>query len=154
MNTRGLFRWSEDLPERCALVYVNPGTACGDWSAAHKQIAVEVVRYMTEYRKISDDVLIDAKIGIYVDESGQPILSEGRPGSRSPPRQGRAVRQRPLPPGAYSWHLRRVRRAGPLGKECDPCRKGKRYRLLPWETDPLYGADRLTPGKGRGGAGH
>ena len=148
VNTRGLFRWSEDLPERCALVYVNPGTACSDWSAAHKQIAVEVVRYMTEYRKISDDVLIDAKIGIYVDESGQPILSEGRPWITIPlpDKAGRFV----------NVHFRRVPIPGTcaacdaLGpwKECDPCRKGKRYRLCPGRPTPLYGADRLTPGKG------
>lgn len=148
VNTRGFFRWSDDLPERCAQVYAAPAQSASKWSEQHRLIGMEVARYLTEYRKISDEVLLDARIGIYVDESGSLILSEGRPWITIPlpDKAGRFV----------NIHFRRVPIAGTcaacdaLGpwKECDPCRKGKRYRLCPGRPTPLYGADRLTPGKG------
>ncbi len=147
VNPRGLFRWSDDLPDRCARAYADPGSM--SWTDGQKLIAVEVARYLEEYRQIPDDVLLDAKIGIYVDESGQIVLQEGRPFITIPlpDKAGRFV----------NIHFRRVPIPGTcaacdaLGpwKECDPCRKGKRYRLCPGRPTPLYGADRLTPGKGK-----
>ncbi len=148
VNTRGLFRWSEDLPERCASLFANPEASGVKWPKAMCDIAIEVDRYLREYRRLADHVLLDAKIGIYVDEKGEMILSEGRPWITIPlpDKAGRFV----------NVHFRRVPIPGTcaacdaLGpwKECDPCRKGKRYRLCPNRPTPLYGADRLTPGKG------
>lgn len=151
-NTRGLFRWSEELPERCyqALCKAMYEDGAGlDWSDAHLQLGFKVGEYLCEYRRISEEVLRDAKIGIYVDEEGKVVLQEGRP-----------ILTIPLPDKAGRFvniHFRRVPVPGTcaacdeLGpwKECDTCRKGKRYRLCPGRPTPLYGADRLTPGKGQ-----
>lgn len=147
VNTRGLFRWTDDLPDRCARAYADPASM--GWTEAEQAIAKQVARYLIEYRQITDDVLLDAKIGLYVDEQGHLVLQEGRPiiTIPLPDRAGRFV----------NIHFRRVPVSGTcdacdaLGpwKECDTCRKGKRYRLCPGRPTPLYGADRLTPGKGQ-----
>lgn len=147
VNTKGWFRWSDDLPERCARIYADPSLAAG-WSPAHQQIVKNVVRYLVEYRQILDEVLLDAKIGVYVDADGNMILDGGRPYITIPlpDKAGRFV----------NVHFRRVPIPGTcqdcdaLGpwKECDACRKHKRYRLCPGRPTPLYGADRLTPGNG------
>lgn len=144
-NPKGMFVWSDDLPERCASAYANPRPL----DPESMRVMKLVVAYLYEYRQLPDDVLLDAKIGIYVDQDGKPILQEGRPFVTIPlpDKAGRIV----------NIHFRRVPIPGTceacdaLGpwKECDPCRKGKRYRLCPGRPTPLYGADRLTPGKGQ-----
>lgn len=151
VNTRGLFRWSDDLPERCARAFADPASfkASGQWDDRQCRLALQVAQYLVEYRQLSEDVLTEARIGIYVDGAGQLILQEGRPIVTIPlaDRAGRFV----------NVHFRRVPVPGTcaacdaLGpwKECDTCRKGKRYRLCSGRPTPLYGADRLTPGKGK-----
>lgn len=149
VNTRGLFRWSDDLPDRCARAFAEPASM--PWTSAQKDIAVQVARYLVEYRQIpEDEVLLDAKIGIYVDKDGAIILNEiGRPFLTIPlpDKAGRFVnihfRSVPIPGTCAACDA-----LGPW-RECDPCRKGKRYRLCSGRPTPLYGADRLTPGKGK-----
>lgn len=147
VNTKGLFRWSDELPARCAQAMPDPDRFASDPYAAH--YAKAVVEYLTVYRKISWDVLLEAKIGIYVDEHFKPVLNEmGRPFLTIPlnDKAGRTV----------NIHFRSVPIGGTCAacdamgpwKECESCRKGKRYRVCPGRPMPLYGADRLTPSKG------
>lgn len=142
----GMFKWSSDLVERCHEAYLNPEKLIGSgaWSDGDVGLAVSVVRYLIEYRRLTEDVLRFARIGICVDAGGKLALSEGRPWLVIPlyDKAGRAV----------SAHFRRVPVPGTcadcdaLGewRECEHCRKKKRYKLCAGRPTPLYGANHLT----------
>lgn len=145
-NDRGAFKWSTDLIDRCWSAYQQPAglIQSGAWSETDVGLAASVVKYLVRYRGLTADVIDFAKLGILVDPDGKLVLSEGRPWLVIPlyDKAGRAV----------SAHFRRVPVPGTcpdcdaLGqwKECDTCRKKKRYRLCSGRPTPLYGANHLT----------
>ena len=143
-HTGGMFRWSADLVERCYAALDNVRRVTELWSDRERFLANVLIEYLTKYRKLTEEVLEFARIGIYVDPNGKLVLEDGRPWLVIPlyDKAGRAV----------SAHFRRVPVPGTcadcdaLGewKECDPCRKKKRYRLCAGRPTPLYGANHLT----------
>lgn len=145
-SSRGMFKWSADLIDRCWAAYQDPASLVerGAWSDADIPLAVGVVQYLIEYRHLTESVIHFAKLGIYVDPDGKLVLDEGRPWLVIPlyDKAGRAV----------SAHFRRVPIPGTCDdcdaigqwKECETCRKKKRYRLCSGRPTPLYGANHLT----------
>lgn len=143
---KGMFKWSSDLIDRCWAAYQDPAVFVRDgaWSESDVTLAISLVQYLVEYRCLTDDVIRFAKLGIYVDTDGKLILDGGRPWLVIPlyDKAGRAV----------SAHFRRVPVPGTCDdcdaigkwKECETCRKKKRYRLCPGRPTPLYGANHLT----------
>lgn len=145
-SSKWMFKWSSDLIDRCWAAYQDPASLVerGAWSDADIPLAVGVVQYLIEYRHLTESVIHFAKLGIYVDPDGKLVLDEGRPWLVIPlyDKAGRAV----------SAHFRRVPIPGTCDdcdaigkwKECETCRKKKRYRLCPGRPTPLYGANHLT----------
>lgn len=155
----GLFAWEDGLAEQCA-AWMLPifrdsfeGPDPDGYSAGDPAVKA-VAAYLLEHRKIAEDVLTEAKIGLYVRD-GKPVYYYGRPYLTIPlpDEHGKIVglRFRMVP---FSGACQDCDALGPFG-ECKACKHGDRetkrqslrYRVAsanPPRPSVLYGAHKLS----------
>lgn len=113
------------------------------WEACHAALmaretpeARAVYDYMVERRKLTEQAIIWFGFGVYVDASGKPVLTEGRPWLTIPLRDEHAA--------VVNVRFRSVPMAGTCVCDGTGCKKCKTYRVCSKRPLPLFGSESLA----------